>query len=66
MHHGCKSAFLWQNLGTRYGWEMSIHCLINCGGLMIALGQGERYVGHTVYHVEFMSVIRKAQDFYAA
>ena len=33
---------------------------------MIALGQGERYVGHTVYHVEFMSVIRKAQDFYAA
>ena len=32
---------------------------------MTALGQGERYVGHTVYHTEFMSVILKAGDFYA-
>ena len=46
---------------------MSIYCLINCGRLMTALGQGgERYVGHTVYHTEFMSVILKAGDFYAA
>ena len=26
---------------------------------------GKRYVGHTVYHTEFMSVILKAGDFYA-
>ena len=25
---------------ARYEWVMSIYCLINCGGLMTALGQG--------------------------
>ena len=48
----------------RYEREMSIYCLINCGGLMTALGLGERYVGRTVYHSEFMPVILKAQDSY--
>ena len=50
----------------RYERVMSIYCLINCGGLMTALGLGGRYVGRTVYHSEFMPVILNAQDSYTA